>query len=113
MIKNIDMSTARKGDYIIFANGIKGQIRVIYRNGGYFLRWDEFDRDNKKQSWSGSDKHCCYASYPDDAKLGFNDCSGRYIAHPYDIVEILKPPYEELQDKITSLEKKVKELSDV
>ena len=106
----VDMKIARKGDYILFANGVKGQITVIYPNGGYFLRWDEFDANGKKQPWSGSDSHCCWTAYPANARTGYKDTSELYVPAPYDIVEIMKPPLEELQDEIEKLQKHIKTL---
>ena len=109
----VDLKTARVGDEIIFANGVTGKITVIYNNGGlYFTRWDEFDDEGKKQPWSGTDKWCCSPGLPRDGKLGYEDHKGDYTPSPSDIVAIIKPPLEDLQDEITRLNQELKGYKD-
>lgn len=104
----IDLNTLRVGDTIVFADGTKGVCSVVYQNGpGYFIRWDVFGDDGKKKAWSGTDDYCCRTCMPRSGRHdeGMND--GCIWERPKDIVDIIKPPLEELQDEIARLRKEL------
>ncbi len=95
----IDLSTLRKGDIVTFDCGVRGIITVCYQNGScYFVRW-EFEPDRKK-TWSGGDSWCCSTMWNKNGMMASSP-------GPFDIIDIIKPPLEELQDKITRLEQRL------
>lgn len=107
----VDLKTLRIGDTIIFANGTNGICSICYQNGpGYFIRWDVFGEDGKKRDWSGSDSYCCSPSIDRNGRRGWTSPEGKYSETPEDIVNIIKPPLEALQDEVARLKKEIKEL---